>query len=55
MARPRRQDRASVHAANVSLKATKVQRDRWKAMAIKQGMTLSQWLRMVLDRAARTG
>lgn len=35
--------------------ATQAQRTRWEAMATKQGYTLSQWVRMVLDRAARTG
>lgn len=34
---------------------TELQRKRWEAMARKQGFTLSQWVRMVLDRAARTG
>ena len=55
MARPKRQDRSTVMDKGTLIMATQAQRKRWEAMARKQGMTLSQWVRIVLDRAARTG
>jgi len=55
MARPPKQDRSTVRTKQTLILSTHAQRKRWEAMARKQGYTLSQWVRLVLDRAARTG
>ena len=55
MVRPRMVDRSKVQSATCCIKLTKEQHARWQAMARKQGLTLSAWVRLVLDRAARTG
>lgn len=55
MARPVTKDRASVLSQRVDLRVRDDEHKRWVEAARKQGQTLSEWVRAVLDRAARTG
>lgn len=55
MARPPLKDRALIKAVRIELLANKVQRDRWAKAAASAGLSLSEWARQALIRAARTG
>jgi predicted HicB family RNase H-like nuclease len=55
MARPVTKDRASVLSQRVDLRVRDDEHKRWVEAAHNKGLTLAAWVRMVLDRAARTG
>jgi uncharacterized protein (DUF1778 family) len=55
MVRPTFKDRATVRQHVVAVRVRAEQRKAWAAAAEKQGRTLSAWVCMMLDRAARTG
>lgn len=54
MVRPRG-DRDVVRVYMLSVKVGRLELARWKAAAVKRGLTPSAWLREALNRAARTG
>ena len=53
MAREPEKDRAFVRTKRVELRLRAPQHKRWTDKAIKQGMSLSEYIRMVVDRDAR--
>jgi hypothetical protein len=55
MNRPQIEDRSKVRSVIVHVRANEAQRIRWQQAADKQDMRLSEWLRYVANRAARTG
>lgn len=55
MARPREGDRDVVRTVVVKVRVRPLQHKRWVERANREGVPLSTWIRMVVDRAARTG
>jgi predicted HicB family RNase H-like nuclease len=55
MARPAAINRASVRAKLIALRVKDDERAKWMQAASKAGCSLSTWMRMSLNRAARTG
>ena len=53
MARPREVDRDVVRTVVVRMRVRPRQRRAWEAKARQHGLSLSEWLRAVADRAAR--
>ena len=53
--RPREDDRSRVRDQRVSVLVRKAERLRWAARAHAECVPLSEWMRSVLNRAARTG
>jgi len=53
MARPPITDRTRVHSVRVEVRLRPGQYKRWVAAAREHGMSLSAWIRVTLDRAAR--
>ena len=55
MVRPREADRDFVRSVKVELRVRDHQRRRWQEAAKRHGLSLSDWARFHLDRAARAG
>jgi len=53
MPRPKEEDRNFVRSEVVKLRLRPPQLIRWTAAAIKQGMSLAEYIRTVVDRQAR--
>jgi antitoxin component of RelBE/YafQ-DinJ toxin-antitoxin module len=54
MARPPLTDRTQVRSSSIKVRMSTNQREKWAKAAASNGLTLSRWARMALDRAART-
>lgn len=55
MSRPPVEDRDLIRSKQLKLMVRHAQHARWAARAKVEGESLPQWMRRVLDRAARTG
>ena len=55
MPRPAEKDRGFVRTVRFEVRIRPAERKRWAERATKEGMPLSEWLRMVANRAARVG
>ena len=55
MARPLTEDRELVRSELVALRIRPQQYKSWSEQAKRQGVSLPEWIRQVVDRAARTG
>ena len=55
MARPKEPDRDLIRSQAVLVRVRKAERLRWASRAHAEQVPLSEWMRSVLNRAARTG
>lgn len=53
MVRPRESDRELERTVVCKVRVREGQRKRWEVKAKECGLTLSEWIRLTLDRAAR--
>ena len=55
MSRPREEDRELIRSRGVLVKLRPREHERWVLRAKGEGIALSQWIREVVNRAARVG